>query len=127
VGVDNDHDMIARARARSGAVEWIEADLAGVDLSGRSFDLILLAGNVLVFVVPGSEPRIIANLAPALAPGGALVAGNQTDRSALQAYDGWCAGAGLALAERWSTWEGDPYDGGPYAVSIHRRAALGDA
>ena len=126
VGVDNDPEMIARARAKSGAVEWIEADLAEVDLTGRTFDVIVLAGNILLFVEPGSEPSIVANLAPALAPGGALVVGNQTDAGALQAYDAWCADAGLELAERWSTWEGDPYDGGSYAVSIHRRMALGD-
>jgi SAM-dependent methyltransferase len=125
VGVDNDPEMIVRARAKSDAVEWIEADLAGVGLADRAFDVVLLAGNILLFVEPGSEPRIIANLAPALARGGVLVVGNQTDARALDAYDGWCADAGLELADRWSTWEGDPYDGGSYAVSIHRRTALG--
>jgi SAM-dependent methyltransferase len=125
VGVDNDPDMIERARVKSDTVEWIEADLAAVDLGGRTFDVIVLAGNILLFVEPGSEPHIIANLAPALAHGGALVVGNQTDADALRAYDAWCADAGLELAERWSTWEGHPYDGGSYAVSIHRRTALG--
>jgi hypothetical protein len=38
----------------------------------------------------------------------------------LPSYDGWCASAGLVLEERWSTWARDPYDGGGYAVSVHR-------
>ncbi|MEX0800898.1 MAG: hypothetical protein WD379_06760 [Dehalococcoidia bacterium] len=33
------------------------------------------------------------------------------------------ANAGLALAERWSTWDRDAWDtGNDYAVSVHRRA-----
>ena len=36
-------------------------------------------------------------------------------------YDGWCAAAGLTLVRRFATWAGEAYDGGGYAVSIHRR------
>ena len=34
-------------------------------------------------------------------------------------YDRWCAEAGLTLADRWATWERQPYAGGDYAVSAH--------
>jgi hypothetical protein len=36
-------------------------------------------------------------------------------------FDAWCAAAGLALQQRFATWDGDEYRGGGYAVSIHGR------
>jgi hypothetical protein len=35
-------------------------------------------------------------------------------------YDEWCADAGLDLLERFATWDREAYDGGGYAVSVHR-------
>ncbi|MEU1696760.1 SAM-dependent methyltransferase, partial [Streptomyces hirsutus] len=32
-----------------------------------------------------------------------------------------CAVAGLTLVDRFATWDAAPYDGGGYAVSVHRR------
>ena len=56
-------------------------------------------------------------------PEGALVAGFQLGRGyALDAYDAHCADGGLVLAERYATWDRDPFAGGDYAVSVHRRA-----
>ena len=40
----------------------------------------------------------------------------------LAEYDGLCSDCDLALVDRFATWEGAPYDGGGYAVSIHRRS-----
>ena len=37
------------------------------------FDAIVLAGNVMIFLAPGSEATVVANLARHLTPGGALV------------------------------------------------------
>ena len=37
-------------------------------------------------------------------------------------YDAWCAAAGLELEDRYATWERAPYQGGDYAVSVHRAA-----
>ena len=37
-------------------------------------------------------------------------------------YDAWCAAAGLELDDRFGTWERGPYQGGDYAVSVHRAA-----
>jgi hypothetical protein len=58
-----------------------------------------------------------------LGPGGALVAGFQVQagRLGLDAYDEHAAAAGLALESRWATWDREPYAGGDYAVSVHRR------
>ena len=56
-------------------------------------------------------------------PGGALVAGFSLEpgRLDLDTYDAHAAPAGLDLAERWSTWDRQPFAGGDYAVSVHRR------
>ena len=125
VGTDIDDDMLATARRRSPELEWVCADLATVDLA-RTFDVVLLAGNVMIFLAPGSEATVVANLARHLAPGGALIAGFQLQPGRLDVhrYDEIAAAAGLTLHERWSTWERGAWDAhGDYAVSVHVPAA----
>ena len=126
VGVDLDPAMLARARAKSPDVSWVHADLVAVGL-GRRFDVVVLAGNVMIFLEAGTEGAVVANLARHLEPGGALVAGFelQPGRYDLASYDEAAASADLALAERWATWDRDPYrpEEGNYAVSVHRAAA----
>ncbi len=122
VGVDLDASMLDVARNKQPDLTWIRGDLAEVDL-GRTFDVVVLAGNVMIFLAPGSEHRVVANLARHVSPGGALVAGFQLQdgRLTLADYDSMVAVAGLQLAERWATWDRDPFTGGDYAVSVHRR------
>jgi SAM-dependent methyltransferase len=123
VGVDIDPRMLAAARKKAPALSWHLADLATIRLP-RRFDVIVLAGNVLIFLAPGTEAAVVANLARHLAPGGALVAGFQLASGylALETYDRLAAAAGLALAARYSTWEGAPWTPAhTYAVSVHRR------
>lgn len=123
-GVDLDASMLDVARAKAPDLAWVAADLATVDL-GRTFDVVVLAGNVMIFLAPGTEGRVVANLARHVAPGGALVAGFslQPGRLDLATYDAHAAAAGLVLAERWATWERAPFAGGDYAVSVHRAGA----
>ena len=120
-GVDVDSSMLERARDKAPELEWVLGDLAGVRL-GRRFDVVVLAGNVMIFLQPGQEPAVVANLAAHLEPGGALVAGFSLEpgRLDLEAYDGCCRAAGLSLTERWATWDREAYGGGDYAVSVHR-------
>lgn len=120
VGVDLDPAMLERARARAPELEWVLGDLAEVDV-GRPFDVVVMAGNVMIFLEPGTEGRVVANLARHLAPGGVLVAGFelQPGRLDLPTYDGHAAAASLTLAARWATWDRQPYTGGTYAVSAH--------
>jgi hypothetical protein len=90
----------------------------------RLFDAVVLAGNVMIFLAPGSEATAVANLARHLAPGGALVAGFQLLPGGLTLlqYDAYATQSGLVLAERWATWDRQPWSAmSDYAVSVHRR------
>lgn len=121
VGVDVDASMLATARRRAPQIAWHQCDLTDLDL-GRTFDVVVLAGNVPLFTPPGTEPALVAGVAGHVAPGGVLVAGFSLDRGyTVDDYDAHCAAAGLVLAERFATWSRTPFSGGDYAVSVHRR------
>ena len=121
VGVDTDPSMIATARRLSPDLDWLEADIGGLDLE-RLFDVVVMAGNVPLFTPPGTQAALVRGCARHLRPGGALVTGFQLDpRYSVEDYDRHCRGAGLELAERWASWDRLPYPGaGNYAVSVHR-------
>jgi SAM-dependent methyltransferase len=121
IGIDADPAMLATARNKAPELTWIEADLLDPDDAGP-FDLVLLAGNVMIFVEPGTEGRVLTNLAGRLADGGLLVAGFalQPDRLSLAHYDDLADHAGLTPVARFATWDRQPFDGGDYAVSVHR-------
>jgi len=121
-GVDLDPEMLSTARQKAPSVDWRLADLTTVDL-GRTFDAIVMAGNVMIFLAPGTETAVVANMARHLHAGGVLIAGFQLmpGRLSIETYDKLAADASLSLAERWSTWDCDAWvPGGGYAVSVHR-------
>ena len=128
VGTDLDEGMLATARTKAPHLTWVAADLATLDLADdagnrRRFDLAVLAGNVMIFVAPGTEGAVLARLAAHLVAGGLLVAGFQLGAGRLEpaTYDRLASAAGLELVERFATWSGDPFaDGCDYAVSVHR-------
>lgn len=140
VGVDLDPDMLAAARVKAPALTWVEADLARLtevaDLGGgaglgvrggpgdarEAFDLAVMAGNVMIFVEPGSEAAVLTALRAHLVDGGLLVAGFSLDRERLPLaeYDQLAAAAGFEPVDRWATWERGPFTHGDYAVSVHR-------
>jgi 2-polyprenyl-3-methyl-5-hydroxy-6-metoxy-1,4-benzoquinol methylase len=104
-GVDNDPSMLAVAR-QDPAVTWVESDLASMTLKDR-FDLVVMAGNVIVFVEPGTEQAVVDRVAEHLVPGGLLVCGWRTDRLALTAYEALVQG--LEPVARHATWDADPW------------------
>jgi len=122
VGVDLDPAMLARARTKAPEVTWVQADLADLDL-GRVFDAVVAAGNVMIYLTPGAEGGVVAALARHTRPDGVVVVGFQLDagRLDLATYDAHATAAGLELVDRWATWDRQPWAGGPYAVSVHRR------
>lgn len=125
VGVDSDRSMLSTARRQSDAVTWVESDLSTMVL-GRTFDVVVMAGNVPLFTPFGSEPGLVAGCARHVADDGVLVAGFSTDQRYRTAdYDGHCRAAGLTLVERWSSWSRDPWtEDSEYAVSVHARSPV---
>jgi len=131
VGVDLDVTMLAVAQRKAPHLPWYAGDITTIALTRpatpgrrRLFDAVVLAGNVMIFLVPGSEAAAVANLARHLLPGGALVAGFQLIPGGLTLaqYDACTAQAGLVLAERWATWDRQPWSpASDYAVSVHRQ------
>ena len=126
VGVDLDRQMLDQARAKAPRLAWIEADLSHVDV-GRQFDVVAMPGNVMIFVHPGTEAAVVANMARLVGAGGALVAGFQLGRGyELAQYDTHCRAAGLVSEARYASWDGAPWQhGADYAVSVHRNPTAG--
>ncbi len=129
VGVDRDPGMLATARRKAPDLTWVEHDLSSLDLTAAdgpsTFDLVVAAGNVMIFLAAGTEAATVARLAAHLADGGVLVAGFSLSHAAygLDRYDADCDAAGLGVDARYATWDRDPWvPGGEYAVSVHRRA-----
>jgi SAM-dependent methyltransferase len=123
VGVDIDPRLLDRARSKAPELEWHLGDLATVDL-GRQFDVIVMAGNVVIFLTPGTEGAVLKNMARHLHPGGHMVAGFQLSMGYLEIedYGRLAEEAGLQLEARYSTWDRDPWQPlGHYAVSVHTR------
>ena len=122
VGVDLDAEMLEAARHKAPTLNWIEADLQSFSLD-RSFEIAILAGNVMIFVLPGSEARVIGQIAGHLQEGGLFVSGFSldTDGIELDQYDQVMKKLGLVPAGRWSTWQREPFTGDHYAVSVHRK------
>jgi SAM-dependent methyltransferase len=124
VGVDVDESMLATARRLAPDLTWVASSLAdpAFDL-GRTFDIVVMAGNVPLFTPPGTHAALIAGCARHVAPGGLVVSGFSLGRGyEVLDLDEHAAAAGLQLSERFATWDEDPWSGAAdYAVSIHRR------
>jgi SAM-dependent methyltransferase len=123
IGVDIDPRLLSRASSKAPQLEWHLGDLATIDLN-RQFDVIVMAGNVVIFLTPGTEGAVLRNMARHLTPGGHLVAGFQLSMGYLdiEDYDRLAEEAGLQLEARYSTWDRALWQPlGHYAVSVHTR------
>lgn len=123
VGTDIDPAMLEAARRKAPDLPWHQADLATVDL-GTTFDAVVLAGNVLIFVAPGTEAAVVGRIAAHLRPGGLMIAGFSVRAGGFGPVelDAAAAAVGLALVDRWSTWDRARWSpGGDYQVSVHAR------
>lgn len=123
-GVDADEVLVTEARDTHPGPRWLVADLASLDL-GETFDVVVTAGNVMVFLAPGTERRVVANLAAHVADGGALVLGFRLDwHYGLADLDADLAAADLAVEQRFATWDLRPLTSdSDFAVTIARRPA----
>jgi ubiquinone/menaquinone biosynthesis C-methylase UbiE len=117
VGADVDESMLAFAREHAPDITWVRSDLAELDL-GRTFDVVVMAGNVPLFTAPGTQGELVRGVARHV--GNVLIAGFSLDRGyTVEEYDEHCAQAGLRLVERFATWDREEFRNGNYAVSVH--------
>lgn len=126
VGVDADGGMLDAARAKAPDLTWLHTDLADFSSSAGTFDLVVLAGNVMIFLAPHTEGLVLQAVTASLVPGGLLAAGFaiRPHRLQLAEYDRLAQAAGLTPVARWATWDCEPFTGGDYAVSVHKRPAI---
>ncbi len=127
VGVDADPVLVAAAREDHAGPSWHVADLTELDLAAlghpEPVDGVVMAGNVLVFVAPGTEQSVLERLAAHVVPGGPVVLGFATDRG-YSAYDleRDAEAAGLVHEHRFATWDLRPWhDASDWVTAILRR------
>ncbi|MEU6075100.1 class I SAM-dependent methyltransferase [Micromonospora sp. NPDC047074] len=129
VGVDADPALVEAARADHPGPHWLVADLAELDLAAAGepepFDAAVVAGNVLAFVAPGTEPEVLRRIAAHLRPDGVMAVGFGTDRGyPLTGFDADAVAAGLRLEHRFATWDLRLWrDDAEFAVTVLRRPA----
>jgi len=133
VGVDVDASMLRVAEEEAPQLDWRVVDLATMDL-GRVFDVVLVAGNVLPLLEPGTLDAVTRRLAAHTEAGGLVVCGFGLDDDHLPGdcpvtpladIDAAFERAGLAAVQRWSSWDRDPWvDGAGYVVTLHRSASV---
>ena len=110
VGVDADPKLIAAAEVDHPGPRWLTADLSELDLPALGepdpFDAIVLAGNVMVFIAPGTEVDVLRGCAAHLADDGFIVTGFHTNRDLqLADFDQAIVDAGLRVEHRFATWD----------------------
>jgi 2-polyprenyl-3-methyl-5-hydroxy-6-metoxy-1,4-benzoquinol methylase len=128
-GTDVDSDMLGEAASKAPHLTWTLANLASLhqtQLSMPGFDLIVMAGNVILFVEPDERPAIAGALRSKLNQSGLVVAGMQLAREdgrrvPVAQWDEWMVAVGFTLAERFATWDdGEWSDQSDYVVSVHQ-------
>jgi SAM-dependent methyltransferase len=122
VGVDLDAEMLETAQSRCPSVSWIEGDISLIQLD-RKFDVVLMAGNVMNFVIPDSRRGALENLVGHLRPSGHLITGYSVlpDGCSPVLFAAWAEAAGLELVERWSTWDRDAFvEQSDYVLTVYR-------
>ena len=134
VGLDVDDSMLAVAREQAPGLTWVSGDLVDTSrlLADQDpFDLVVLAGNVVPLVAEGALPDVVRSLVSVLRPEGLLIAGFGLNAAhlprgcpvtPLEEYDAALASHGLGVADRFATWDAQPFeDGTGYAVTVARR------
>ena len=82
----------------------------------------MLAGNVMVFLAPGTETDVLRRVAAHVVPDGFVVTGFHTNRELPLARFDECVGeAGLRVEHRFATWDLRAWhDGADFAVTVLR-------
>lgn len=117
IGVDKDAGLVDIAIGRYPGVPYLAHDLLTLNAqvleaagAPQDFDIVVLAGNVMVYLAPGTERSVLGNLSALLRPGGRIVAGFATGRDyGPDDLDTDAAALGLTLECRFGTWLLDPF------------------
>ncbi|OAK52136.1 class I SAM-dependent DNA methyltransferase [Rhodococcoides kyotonense] len=118
--VDLDPVLVEEARTHPNISVHL-ADLTDFDL-GQTFDAVVAAGNVMVFMTPGTERTALERVVAHMNPTGVFVAGFATDRQyTVEQFDDDLAAAGLRVEQRFATWDLRPWHpGADWAVTVAR-------
>jgi SAM-dependent methyltransferase len=126
VGVDADPLLVKHARATYAGPRWLVADLTELDLPAMGepepFDGVVLAGNVMVFLAPGTESEALSRVHAHLRPDAPVLVGFHVDRElSLDAFDEAAEVAGLRMEHRFATWDLRPWHSeADFAVTVLR-------
>jgi len=135
VGVDLDASMLREARDEAPELDWRVGDLSELD-TGELFDLVLVAGNTIPLLEPGTLGATARRLIAQLDEGGLVVCGFGLDEAhlphgcpatPLEDVEAAFAAAGLQPVARFSAWDRAPYDEhAGYVVTVDRLGSEGD-
>lgn len=124
VAVEPDPALVAQSRRTYPDLDVLEADILEVSaetLEARgapsAFDLVVLVGNVMVFVADGTEREVLGRVRGLLAPGGRVLVGfhlqggpSTARRYPVDEFVTDAAAAGLSVDQRFGTYELHPPD-----------------
>jgi 2-polyprenyl-3-methyl-5-hydroxy-6-metoxy-1,4-benzoquinol methylase len=123
-GVDADPELIEAARQDHPGPSYVVADLAELELSTlgetEPVDAVLLAGNVMVFLAPGTETEVLRRIKACVSADGFVIVGFHVNRHlALADFDQYVADAGLRIEHRFATWDVKAWhDDADFAVTV---------
>lgn len=77
IAAEKDPELVAESRRRYPTLPVLETDLLALnaEVVEPGFDLIVLVGNVIVLLAPGTERRLLTGLRDLLAPTGRILVG----------------------------------------------------
>lgn len=126
-GADADGELIAAAEQDHPGPSYSVANLATLTLAdlgvAAPFDAALLAGNVMVFLAPGTETEVLRRMRDCVSEEGFIITGFHTNRHlSLADFDQCVTESGLRLEHRFATWDLKAWhDDADFSVSVLRR------
>jgi SAM-dependent methyltransferase len=129
--VEKDRDLVARSHRLFPDVPVVEADILALSVSmleqhGRptSYDVIVVVGNVMIYVAEDTETRVLRTLGDLLAPGGRMLVGFNPEKGPKHSRDypvedfvAHAESAGLVVQHRFGSYDLAPVDG-DYVVFV---------
>ncbi len=131
--VEKDPDLIARSRERYPDLTVVESDILGLspgllEAAGRpsAYDVVLVVGNVMIYLADDTEARALRTLAGLLVPGGAMLVGfdpadgpRGSRRYPVEDFRRHAAEAGLVVEQELGTYDLRP-PSGDFVVAVLR-------